>query len=147
MKLSTKGRYGTRVLVDLAMHRDAGLVLLKDVAQRQDISLRYLEHIITPLVTAGIVRSTRGARGGVSLARSPEKINLLEVIRILEGSTAPVECVDSPDVCRRNKTCATRDVWTELKLSIDRVLEATTLEDLIKRQKAKEQPEPIMYYV
>jgi Rrf2 family cysteine metabolism transcriptional repressor len=147
MKLSTKGRYGTRVLLDLAIHRDAGLVLLKDVAQRQDISLRYLEHIITPLVTAGIVRSTRGARGGVSLARSPEKINLLEVIRILEGSTAPVECVDSPDVCRRNKFCASRDVWAEVKLSIDRVLEAITLEDLIKRQKAKEQPQPLMYYV
>jgi Rrf2 family transcriptional regulator, cysteine metabolism repressor len=147
MKLSTKGRYGTRVLVDLAMHRDAGLVLLKDVAQRQDISLRYLEHIITPLVTAGIVRSTRGARGGVFLARSPEKITLLEVIQILEGSTAPVECVDSPEVCRRNKTCATRDIWTEVKLSVDRVLEATTLEDLIKKQKAKEQPEPLMYYV
>ena len=147
MKLSTKGRYGTRVLLDLAMHRDSGLVLLKDVAQRQDISLRYLEHIITPLVTAGIVRSTRGARGGVSLARPPEKITLLEIIQILEGSTAPVECVDSPDVCRRNKTCAARDVWIELKVSIDRVLEATTLEDLIKKQKAKEQPEPLMYYV
>jgi Rrf2 family cysteine metabolism transcriptional repressor len=147
MKLSTKGRYGTRVLVDLAMRRDSGLVLLKDVAQRQDISLRYLEHIITPLVTAGIVRSTRGARGGVSLARSPDKITLLEVIQILEGSTAPVECVDSPDVCRRNKTCASRDVWIELKLSIDRVLETTTLEDLMKKQKAKEQPEPLMYYV
>jgi Rrf2 family cysteine metabolism transcriptional repressor len=147
MKLSTKGRYGTRVLVDLAMRRDSGLVLLKDVAQRQDISLRYLEHIIAPLVTAGIVRSTRGARGGVSLARSPEKITLLEVIQILEGSTAPVECVDSPDVCRRNKTCASRDVWIELKLSIDRVLETTTLEDLMKKQKAKEQPEPLMYYV
>lgn len=147
MKLSTRGRYGTRVLLDLAMHRDNGLVLLKDVAQRQDISLRYLEHIITPLVTAGIVRSTRGAKGGVFLAKSPEKVRLIEVIQLLEGSTAPVECVDSPDRCSRSRTCAARDIWGEVKIAIDRILETTTLQDLVEKQKAKEQPERLMYYV
>ena len=147
MKLSTKGRYGTRVLIDLATHRDAGLVLLKDVAQRQEISLRYLEHIVTPLVKAGIIRSTRGAKGGVSLAKPPAKITLLEIVQIMEGSTSPVECVDAPELCQRSKVCAMRDVWTELKLSIDRLLETTTLEDLIKKQKQKDQPEPLMYYV
>jgi Rrf2 family protein len=129
------------------MHRDNGLVLLKDVAQRQDISLRYLEHIVTPLVTAGIVRSTRGAKGGVFLAKSPEKVKLIEVIQLLEGSTAPVECVDSPDRCSRSRTCATRDIWGEVKIAIDRVLETTTLQDLVEKQKAKEQPERLMYYV
>jgi Rrf2 family transcriptional regulator, cysteine metabolism repressor len=147
MKLSTRGRYGTRLLLDLAIHRDSGMVLLKDIAQRQEISLRYLEHIITPLVAAGMIRSTRGAKGGVSLARPPEEINLLEIIRLLEGSTAPVECVDSPAMCSRSRTCATRDVWTQVKSAVDGVLQNTTLEDLIKAQKAKEQPAPMMYYV
>jgi Rrf2 family cysteine metabolism transcriptional repressor len=147
MKLSTRGRYGTRVLLDLAMHRDKGLVLLKDVAHRQDISLRYLEHIITPLVMAGMVRSTRGAKGGVYLAKSPENIKLIEVIQILEGSTAPVECVDSPNLCNRSKTCVTRDVWMEVKTAIDKILENTTLDDLVEKQKIKELPEPAMYYL
>jgi Rrf2 family cysteine metabolism transcriptional repressor len=147
MKLSTRGRYGTRVLLDLAMHRDQGLVLLKDVAKRQDVSLRYLEHIITPLVMAGIVRSTRGAKGGVFLAKPPDKIKLIEVIQILEGSTAPVECVDSPGLCNRSKTCVTRDVWIEVKTAIDRILENTTLDDLAQKQRMKELPEPAMYYL
>ena len=147
MKLSTRGRYGTRILLDLAMHRDQGLVLLKDVAQRQEISLRYLEHIITPLVMAGIVRSTRGAKGGVYLARPPDKIKLIEVIQVLEGSTAPVECVDSPDLCSRSKICVTRDVWTQVKTAIDKILENTTLGDLVEKQKIKELPEPAMYYL
>ena len=147
MKLSTRGRYGTRVLLDLAMHRDQGLVLLKDVAQRQEISLRYLEHIITPLVMAGIVRSTRGAKGGVYLARPPDKIKLIEVIQVLEGSTAPVECVDSPGLCSRSKICVTRDVWTQVKTAIDKILENTTLGDLVEKQKIKELPEPAMYYL
>jgi len=147
MKLSTRGRYGTRLLLDLASHRDSGMVLLKDVAQRQDISLRYLEHIITPLVAAGIIRSTRGARGGVYLSRPPGSVNLLEVIQILEGSTAPVACVDSPDLCNRSGNCATRDIWNEVKVAVDGVLARTTLEDLVRAQKAKERPEPSMYYV
>jgi Rrf2 family cysteine metabolism transcriptional repressor len=147
MKLSTRGRYGTRVLLDLAIHRDNGLVLLKDVAQRQDISLRYLEHIITPLVMAGLVRSTRGAKGGVYLAKPPDKIKLTEIIQILEGSSAPVECVDSPDLCNRSKMCVTRDIWIEVKRAIDKILENTTLEDLVEKQRIKEFPEPIMYYL
>jgi Rrf2 family protein len=129
------------------MHRDQGLVLLKDVAQRQEISLRYLEHIITPLVMAGIVRSTRGAKGGVYLARPPDKIKLIEVIQVLEGSTAPVECVDSPGLCSRSKICVTRDVWTQVKTAIDKILENTTLGDLVEKQKIKELPEPAMYYL
>ena len=147
MKLSTRGRYGTRVLLDLAMHRDNGLVLLKDVARRQDISLRYLEHIITPLVMAGLVRSIRGAKGGVYLVKSPEKIKLIEVIQVLEGSTAPVECVDSPEQCSRSGKCVTRDVWIEVKEAIDNVLESTTLNDLLEKQRAKDNPETVMYYL
>ncbi len=147
MKLSTRGQYGTRALLELALHQGQGPVLLRDIAQRQQISLQYLEHLISPLIAGGVVRSTRGARGGVSLARAPEEIRLSEVVRLLEGSSAPVECVDNPEACNRSELCVTRDIWGELKQAIDGVLESTTLKDLVERQKRKEQPEAEMYYI
>jgi len=147
MKLSTKGRYGTRALLDLALHRGEGPILLRDIAQRQQISLRYLEHLITPLIAGGIVRSARGAGGGVLLTRPPEEIRLSEVIQLLEGSIAPVECVNNPGICSRSKLCVTRDIWGELKKAMNGVLESTTLQDLVERHKKKEQPEQVMYYV
>ena len=147
MKLSTRGRYGTRALLELAIHYREGMVPLKDIAQRQQISLRYLEHLITPLVTAGIVLSIRGPRGGVWLARSPQEIKLSEVIGLLEGSIAPVECVNDPKYCSRSDFCVTRDIWGELKKVMNGVLESTTLQDLVERHKKKEQSETIMYYI
>lgn len=147
MKLSTRGRYGTRALLELALHQGEGPILLKDIAQRQQISLRYLEHLITPLIAGGIVRSTRGARGGVLLAKLPEEIKLSEVIQLLEGSVAPAECVNNPGICSRSAFCVTRDVWGELKRVMSEVLESTTLQDLVERHKKKEQPEQAMYYV
>ena len=147
MKLSTRGRYGTRALLDLALHREEEPVLLKDIAQRQQISLLYLEHLITPLIAGGVVRSTRGARGGVSLAKPPEAIRLSEVIQLLEGSIAPVECVNNPGICTRSELCVTRDIWSELKKAMNGVLESTTLQDLVERQKRKERPEEAMYYI
>ncbi len=147
MKLSTRGQYGTRALLDLALHRGEEPILLKDISQRQQISLKYLEHLITPLIAGGIVRSTRGPRGGVSLAKLPEEIRLDEVIQLLEGSIAPVECVSNPQVCTRSELCATRDIWSDLKKAIDGVLESTTLQDLVERQKKKEQSEASMYYI
>jgi Rrf2 family protein len=137
MKLSTRGRYATRALLDLASHQNEGPIQLKDIARRQQFSLQYLEHIITPLITSGMVRSVRGARGGVWLARSPIEIKLSEVIGIVEGSTAPVDCVTSPEACSRSEFCATREVWTELKEAIDRVLTSKTLQDLVDMQKRK----------
>ena len=147
MKLSTKGRYGTRALLDLALHRAEGPVLLKDIAERQQISLWYLEHLIAPLIAAGIVRSSRGAKGGVWLAQPPEQIKLSTVIQLLEGSVAPVECVNDPAICSRSELCVTRDIWTKIKRAINEVLESTTLQDLVERQKKKEQLEEIMYYI
>lgn len=144
MKLSTKGQYGTRALLELSLRREEEPVLLKEIAQSQQISLPYLQHLITPLIAAGIVRSTRGAKGGISLARPPEQIRLSEVIQVLEGSTAPVACVDNPRICRRSASCVSRDIWSELKKVTDEVLESTTLQDLVERQKSKEQP---MYYI
>jgi len=147
MKLSSKTRYGTRALLDLALHAGKEPVLLKDVAQRQEISLLYLEHLIAPLIAAGIVRSIRGPRGGVSLAKSPQEIRLSDVFQLLEGSTAPVECVDNPNICSRSPFCVTRDIWSELKKATSGVLESVTLQDLVERQKRKEPSEETMYYI
>jgi len=139
MKLSTRGRYGTRVLLDLALHQGEGLVLLRDIAQRQEIPLKYLEHVITPLIAGGIVRSARGARGGVSLAKTPEHIRLSEAIQLLEGQIALVDCVTNPEICSRSKLCVTRDIWCEMKEAMNRVLGSTTLQNLLERHRKKEQ--------
>ncbi len=147
MKLSTRARYGTRALLDLALHSREGPVLLRDIAQRQQISPPYLEHLITPLVAAGVIRSTRGARGGIWLAKSPREIKLSEVVRLLEGSITPVECVNDPEYCPRSDFCATRDIWGELNEAMNGVLESTTLQDLVERQKIKEPPTEVTYSI
>lgn len=138
MKLSTRGRYGLRALLDLALHQDEGLVLLRDVARRQEFSLAYLEHLIAPLIAAGLVKSTRGARGGVLLLKPPAEIKLGQVVQVLEGSIAPVDCVNTPALCHRSASCATRDIWVEMKQAMSQVLDSTTLQDLVERQKQKE---------
>ena len=147
MKLSTKGRYGTRALLDVALHQEDSPVQLKVIAERQQISLHYLEHIIAPLIAAGLLRSTRGAYGGVSLGKPPQEIVLSEVIQVLEGSITPVECVDDPNVCSRADICVTRDVWTDVKKAMAGVLESVTLQDLVERQNDKRKLESAMYHI
>lgn len=147
MKLSTRARYGTMALLDLALHNGEGPIPLKDIAKRQQISAMYLEHLIAPLVAAGILNSARGARGGVRLARAPQEIKLSEVIPILEGSIAPVECLNDPGSCPRYDSCVTRDIWDELKKAMDGVLEATTLQDLVERHRIKANAQEAMYYI
>ncbi len=149
MKLSTRGRYGTRILLDLALHGDGKPVLLRDIAQRQKISLPYLEHLIAPLIAGGIVRSMRGAKGSVALAVPADKIKVSQIINLLEGSLAPVECVNNPDICSRSDTCVTRDLWNELKEAVEGVLESTTIKDLVERQQKRTAPQQkqAMYYV
>jgi len=147
MKISTRGLYGTRALIDLVLHEGRRPILLKDIARRQQISVGYLEQLITPLIAAGILRSTRGPKGGISFARSPEEIKLSEVIQLLEGSIAPVECINNPDICNRSKLCAPRDVWNELKEAMDNILESINLKDLAERQRRKEGKKAIMYYI
>jgi Rrf2 family transcriptional regulator, cysteine metabolism repressor len=147
LKLSTRTRYGTRALLELALHQGEGPIFLKDIARQQQISLPYLEHLVAPLIAGGIIRSTKGPKGGISLARNAEDIKLSEITRLLEGSIAPVECVINPEVCRRSGACAARDVWSRLKEAMDDVLESTTLQDLAERQKQKGQPESSMYYI
>ena len=147
MKLSTKGRYGLRALLDLALHQDEGLVPLKDIARRQEFSLSYLEHLVAPLIAAGLVKSARGARGGVLLLKPPSEVKLSEVVEILEGSIAPVDCVNNPALCHRAASCVTRDIWIEMKRAMSRVLDSTTLQDLVERQEKRRQTETGMYYI
>jgi Rrf2 family cysteine metabolism transcriptional repressor len=147
MKLSTRGRYGLRALLDLALHRGEGSVPLKDIARRQEISLPYLEHLITPLVAAGLVKSTRGARGGVLLLKPPADIRLSEVVQVLEGPIAPVDCVNNPALCHRSAFCVTRDIWVELKEAMSQVLDSTTLQDLVERQRQKGQVETELHRI
>jgi Rrf2 family cysteine metabolism transcriptional repressor len=147
MKLSTRGRYGLRALLDLAVHQGEGMVLLKDIARRQEVSLPYLEHLITPLIAGGLVKSTRGARGGVLLLKPPAEVKLTEVVQLLEGSIAPVDCVNDPRVCSRSASCVTRDIWMQITDAIIQVLDSTTLQDLVERQRQKEQTETGMYNI
>ena len=147
MKLSTRGQYATRALLDLALHSDEEPVLMKDIARRQQISQRYLEHLVTPLIAGGILRSTRGAKGGISLAKPPEQVKLSELMQLVEGSLGLVECVTNPDVCDRSKSCVTRDVWCELKNAISGVLESTTLQDLVERERNAAKSRESMYYI
>ena len=147
MKLSTRTRYGTRALLELALHKGKGPVFLKDIARQQQFSLSYLEHLVTPLISGGIIRSTKGPKGGITLAKKPEDIKMIDITRLLEGSLAPVECVDNPDVCERSAQCVTRDIWGEIKKAMNGVLESTTLQDLVERQRKKGLPESSMYYI
>ena len=137
MKLSTRSRYGVRALLDIAVHSSTEPVRLKEIASRQEVSLSYLEHIIGPLISGGILRSTRGPGGGISLLRKPEDIPLREVMSLLEGSLSAADCVLHPEVCARSALCATRGLWGELAEAMDSVLRSRTLADLMHRDDVK----------
>ncbi|MCX6000217.1 MAG: Rrf2 family transcriptional regulator [Chloroflexi bacterium] len=138
MKLSTRGRYGTRALLDVALHQQDGPVLLKDIARRQGISLAYLENLVAAMVAGGIVRSIRGRHGGIMLARPPDQIRVKDIVLLLDGPIGPVECVSDPAVCIRSGECVTRDLWSRLRKAIEEVLESTTVQGLVEMQKEKE---------
>jgi Rrf2 family transcriptional regulator, cysteine metabolism repressor len=147
MKLSTRTRYGMRALMDLTLNSTGQPVQLKDIAQRQNISLSYLEHLVIPLIAAGIVKSTRGARGGIMLAKPPQQIQLKQILEVLEGPLAPVDCLKGDRNCPRSGSCAAQDIWDELKTAMEGVLESRTLQDLADMQKSKENPTTSMYYI
>ena len=137
MKLSTKGRYGTRAMIDIALHTDSGATLLKDIASRQGISLKYLDHILSNLRKAGLIKNVRGKGGGYSLTRPATQITLCEIIEAVEGTLAPVECVDNPDYCKKTSTCSAHDVWVKVRESIEDVLRNTTLQNLTESHEKK----------
>ena len=137
MKISTKGRYALRLMLDLAIQPGDSAVPLRDVAERQEISDKYLEQIVTQLARGGLVRSVRGAGGGYLLTRTPEEYTVGEILRQLEGNLAPVSCVSGGSCCGRADRCVTLEVWQQIQDAVDGVVDNITLADLMKRYHEK----------
>jgi Rrf2 family protein len=133
MKLSTKTRYATRAMLDLALNSGEEVVSARELAARQNISAKYLEQLLASLRSAGLVRTVRGARGGHTLSRHAGEINLREIYEVFEGAEGLVECTTSPELCERSDTCVTQDVWAELYDASMEILESITLEELAHR--------------
>ena len=136
LKLTTKGRYGLRAVIDLAMYAKNEPVSLSDVAERQNISISYLEQLIAKLKKAGIVQSTRGAQGGYALAKAPEEISVGEILRALEGSLSPVDCSavdgEGETECSASNFCVTKYVWKRINDSINDTVNNMFLSELLE---------------
>ncbi len=138
MMISTRGRYALRLMLDLAEYQGNGYVALKDSAQRQDISKKYLEQIIPTLNRFDLLRTTRGYQGGYRLARAPKDYTLGDILRATEGSLAPVTCLETDDnPCARQADCATLPVWRGLNKVINEYLDGITLQDILDQQTAR----------
>ena len=138
VKISTKGRYALRMMLDLAEHQGDGYVALKDIAQRQGISKKYLEPIVPMLGRADVLRTTRGYQGGYRLARAPQEYTVGEILCLTEGGLAPVACLDQhPNPCPRCGACATLPMWEGLERVIRNYLDGITLQDLLEQQTAR----------
>jgi len=135
MKLSTRTRYGVRAIIDLAQNNGKEPLQLKVIARRQNISVKYLEQLMTTLKSAGFVRSFRGSKGGYVLAKAPDQIKLSDVFHCLEGSVCTVECVENGRYCERAADCVARQVWMQVQEAIDAVLQSITLQDLVSKAK------------
>jgi Rrf2 family protein len=135
MKISTKGRYALRMMLDLAEHQGDGYIALKDIAKRQNVSKKYLEQIVPILNKADILNTNRGYQGGYRLARTPDKYTVGDILRITEGSISPVACLDkNPVECERAAECATLPVWQGLYKVITDYLDGITLQDILDKQ-------------
>lgn len=133
MKLSTRSRYGLRAIVDLAMEFGKGPLQIKAIAERQDISNKYLEQLMAILKSSGLVRSIRGARGGYVLAKDPKEIKVSDVFIALEGPLMTVDCLEHPEFCTKCSDCVTRDVWSQIQIAMMGVMESITLQDLVDK--------------
>ncbi len=133
MLISSRGRYALRVMIDLAEHDDGAYIPMKEVAQRQDISLKYLERILPILVSAKLVEGLHGKGGGYRLTRSPEDYRISEVLRLTEGDLAPVACLEcNAEKCKRTAECRTLPMWMELNRRVNEYLDSVTIADLMK---------------
>ena len=145
MKLSTKGRYGVRLMLDLAAHYGEGPVLLREISRRQDISEKYLWHLIAPLKSAGLIHATRGAHGGYELTKAPSEITVKDVFEVVEGPICLVDCIENPATCKRSDFCIARDLWVDASKALAESLKKTTLASLVKKQKDKKQRHAVNY--
>ncbi len=138
MKISTKGRYALRMLLDLAEHQNEGYIALKDIAKHQNISKKYLEQIIPIFNKTNFLKANRGYQGGYKLAKSPEQYTVGEILRLTEGNLSPVPCLDQdPIECERSGYCATLPVWQGLYRVINEYLDGITLQDILDQQKER----------
>jgi Rrf2 family protein len=147
MKISTKIRYGARAMLELASHYGEGPIELKEIANRENISLKYLEQVINPLRAAGLVKTIRGSKGGYSLAKPPSEICLYDVIETLEGPLNLLECLRDPKACQKVPSCVTRDIWREVSDAISKIFYSVTLEDMVNRKREKEGNHSPMYQI
>lgn len=134
MKISTKGRYALRLMLDLAMHKQEGYISIKTVSGRQEISEKYLEQIIKMLSKSGLVESIRGAQGGYRLTKEPEDYTVGEILRVTEGSLAPVSCLDEEHHCENCDNCPTIEIWQNVLDAINEVVDGITLQYLVDKQ-------------
>ena len=138
MMVSTKGRYALRMLIDLAEHEGDGFIALKDIAERQNISKKYLEQIVPILSRSGILRTNRGSQGGYALAKEPDHVTVGEILRLTEGSLSPVACLDGdPAQCPRSADCPTLPVWQGLNRVINEYLDGITLRSILDSQRER----------
>lgn len=142
MKLSTRARYGIRASLELACNYGKGPLQIKIIAQRQEISIKYLEQLMAILKSSGFVRSLRGAKGGYILAKPPNQVKLSDIFSVLEGPIVTVECLESDQYCARAADCVARELWSKVQKAVIGVLESVTLEDLVKRTESNK----MMYY-
>jgi Rrf2 family cysteine metabolism transcriptional repressor len=147
MKISTKVRYGTRAMLELASHYGEGPIELKEIARREDISIKYLEQVIIPLRTTGLVKAVRGSKGGYSLAKPPSEILLNDLVKTLEGPLDLIECLRNPAVCGRVQTCVTRDIWMEIQEAIHKIFNSVSLQDMLNRRSEKKDLVSPMYQI
>ena len=131
MKLSTKSRYGTRLMLDMVKHNDGNAVQLSEIAKRQDISVKYLEQIIIPLKKAKYIKGIRGARGGYVLKKAPKDISVGEIVALMEGGETICECTENPKSCKKAKTCMTRQMWIDASRAMFGKLNSVTFADLM----------------
>ena len=136
LKISTRGRYAIRLMLDLALNDAGQYVTIKSISERQEISSKYLEQIISILSRAGFVKSVRGAQGGYKLARPAEEYTVGMILRLIEGSLVPVACMDdTPNACPRAESCVTLDIWKRIDAAVSGVVDSITLADLAARER------------
>ena len=135
MKISTRTRYGLRALIDLASRQSDGPVMLRAIAESEGLSKKYLDNIFTSLRLAGLLRTIRGAHGGYLLNKDASEITVLDVVTALEGDISPVDCLDHPGLCDRSDNCVTRELWKDLRASMEQTLGSRTIQQLVDRAK------------
>ncbi len=147
MKITTKGRYGLRVLLDIATHQQKGPVTLGEIAGRQAISEKYLWQVVNRLKGAGLVSSSRGVHGGYILAREPQAVSLLDVVLALDGPLTIVGCVESPASCDRSAACVAREAWGQMEAKLRDAMAAVTLRELVDRQRSLDAKGSVNYMI